>query len=65
VTLTVLVAFLLPIVVFVISLAGFGWLLEGRVAGPYQTPLALVLALSVTTGSMLIVRVAVRRHHKK
>jgi hypothetical protein len=65
VTVTVLVAFLLPIVVFVISLGGFGWLLEGRVAPWQQTPLALILALTVTAGWMLVVRVMIRRRHRK
>jgi predicted permease len=62
VALTVLVAFLLPIVVFVIALGGLDWWLEGRVAEAYDTPVALVLALAVTIGSMLIVRRMARRH---
>lgn len=65
VTLTVLVAFLLPLVVFIVSLGGFGWWLEGRVAGPYQTPLALILALLVTTGLMLAVRAVSRLRSEK
>ncbi len=65
VTITVLAAFLLPILVFAVSLGGLGWLLEGRVARWQQTPLAFVLALSVTTGLMLAVRVLVRRRRRK
>jgi hypothetical protein len=65
VTITVLVAFLLPILVFAVSLGGFGWLLGGRVARWQQTPLALILALSITTGLMLVVRVLVRRRRRK
>ena len=62
---TVLVAFLLPIAIFAISLGGIGRFLEGRIAKPYQTPLALVLALAVTTGLMLIVRVVSRSRSRK
>lgn len=64
-TLPVLVAFLLPIVVFAILLAGIVWWLEGRVAGSYQAPLALILSLSITTGLLLAVRVLTRRHARK
>jgi len=60
VTRTVLVAFLLPIVVFVATLAGYGWLLKDAVAESYQTPLAVVLALATTTGVMWVVRVVAR-----
>ena len=65
VTLMAVVAFLLPLVVLAISLGGFGWLLEGRIAEPYQTPLALVLALFVTTGLMLVVRLMTQHHRKR
>jgi len=64
VTRAVLIAFLLPILVFVVMLAGFGWLVQNAVAGPYRTPLATVLALAVTTGVMLTVRVVARLHRK-
>ena len=64
VTRTVLVAFLLPIVVFVAALGGFGWLLRDAVARRYQTPAALVLALAATAGVMLAIR-SVARHHRK
>jgi hypothetical protein len=59
------VAFLLPMVMFVVALGVFGGLLEGMVAVPYGTPLALVLALAVTTALMLIVRIPARSHRGK
>lgn len=62
VALPVLIAFLLPIIAFVTGLGVFGRLLQGAVAGPYQTPLALVLALLTTTGLMLVVRTLMRPH---
>ena len=65
VTCAVLVAFLLPIVVFTVSLGGLGWWLEGRLAGPYRTPVALLLALSVTTALMLAGRAVSRRWARK
>ncbi len=60
VTRVALVAFLLPILVFVATLAGFGWLLQGHVAERCQTPLAVVLALATTAGVMLAARVVMR-----
>ena len=65
VVLPAVVAFLLPLVVLAVSLGGFGWLLEGRIAEPYQTPVALVLALFVTTGLMLVVRLMTGHHRKR
>ncbi len=65
VTLTVLVAFLLPLVVFIVALGGFGWWLDGRIARPYQTPFALILALLVTTGLMLALRAGFRFRSRK
>lgn len=65
ITRMVLVAFLLPILVFIVALGGFGWLLQDAVAGPYQTPLALVLALATTVGVLLVVRILSRPHRKK
>lgn len=61
----VLIAFLLPIVVFVAALGGFGYLLKDVVAKPYQTPLALVSAVLTTAALMLVVRALVRRHRKE
>ena len=60
----VVVAFLLPIVIFVAALGGFGRVLENSVARPYQTPLALGLAIMVTAGSMLATRALVRYRPK-
>lgn len=65
VTLTVLAAFLLPLILFIVSLGAFGWLLEGRVAEPYRTPLALILALLVTAGLMLALRAMSRLRARK
>ena len=65
VTLTVLVAFLLPLVLFIVSLGAFGGWLEGRVAESYRTLLALILALLVTTGLMLAVQAVSRLRSRK
>lgn len=61
----VAVAFLLPILMFLVALGVFQWALGSAVAEPYQTPLALLLALAVTTGLMFAARVAVRLCRKK
>jgi hypothetical protein len=61
----VMVAFLVPILVFIGALAGFGRLLEGAADTRYQMPLAAALALAATTGVMLAIRVATRRYRKK
>lgn len=60
-----MVAFLVPILVFIGALAGFGRLLEGAADTRYQMPLAAALALAATTGVMLAIRVATRRYRKK
>jgi len=64
VTREVTVAFLLPIVAFVVFLGVFGWLLQGIVAKSYQAPLAAAMALPATVGLMLAMRVLMRRHRK-
>jgi hypothetical protein len=61
VTCAALVAFVLPLVVFVAALGGLDHLLPGRVVEPYRTPLALVLALATTAALMLAGRFWVRR----
>jgi len=65
VTRTVLVAFLLPLVLFIVSLGVLGWWLEGKVAESHRTPLALMLALLLTTGSMLALRAVSRLRCRK
>ncbi len=65
VTSAALLTFLLPVVVFVAALGGFGWLLKGVVAGPYLTPLAAALALLTTTGVVLVARALTRLHRKR
>jgi hypothetical protein len=62
---TVVLAFLLPLVVFIGTLAGFGKLMEGVVSARYQMPLAATMALAATAGVMLVVRVLTRRHQTK
>ena len=64
VTGAVVVAFLLPIVIFVAALGGFSRVLENSGAGPCQTPLAVVLAIMVTAGSMLAMRAIIRYRSK-
>jgi hypothetical protein len=60
----VLMAFALPVVTFLAGLAAFGHLLRGRVVEPYQTPVAIVLALLVTTAFVLGASLLGRQHHK-
>lgn len=59
------IAFLLPMVVFMVALGVFDGFLEGIATGPHQTPLALVLALFTTAALMLVVRVLVRFRRRK
>jgi hypothetical protein len=61
---TVVVAFLLPIVVFAAALGVLGRLLTNALAQEYQTPLAFALALVVTVGVMLTARLALKRLHR-
>ena len=65
VALKVTIAFALPIISFMAGLATFGRLLRGRLAEPYQTPVAFVLALAVTVGLTCLASVAVRRQARK
>jgi uncharacterized membrane protein len=65
ITRPVLLAFLLPILVFIGTLAGFGWLLKDAVAESYQMPLAAALALTTTAVVMLVVRRLLRPHRKQ
>lgn len=58
-------AFALPIVLFIAALGIFGHLLRERLGQRYETPVAFVLALSVTVGVMLAVSVAFKRFHRK
>jgi len=63
VALAVVVAFLLPIVVFVVALGVSGWLLANAVAQRYQTPAAFVSALFGTISIMLVVNLILKRLH--
>ena len=65
VTANVLLAFLLPILLFAVGLGAFGQLLSRVVAAPYRTPLALVMALTTTAALMGIVQVALRHHRNR
>jgi len=60
----VLVAFLLPIGIFLGVLGVSERALDGTVAPPYETPVAFVIALLITTGLMLIVSTVVKRLHR-
>jgi hypothetical protein len=64
VTCASLVAFVLPLVLFVAALGGWGRFLKGRVLEPCQTPLALMLALATAAAAMLAVRFFARRRGK-
>ncbi len=61
----VVVAFLLPILTFVVALGLFEWALEKAVAKQYQTPLALLLALVSTAAVLLVARSTVRLWRRK
>ncbi len=65
VALKVVMAFALPIVLFVAALATFGHLLREQLAERFETPVAFVLALSVTVGVMLAVSWAFKRLHRE
>jgi hypothetical protein len=60
----VIVAFLLPTVVFAAGVALFGWLVSDVLPQRYQMPLAGVLALAVTFGIMWVVRLIFMRLHR-
>ena len=55
VALKVIMAFALPIILFVAALAIFGHLLHERLSERTETPVAFVLAAAVTVGVMLVV----------
>jgi len=61
----VFIAFALPIIVFIATLAGYGHLLRDHLRAAYQTPAAFALAAVSTVGLMLLVSLAVKRSHKK
>ena len=65
VALKAVIAFLLPIGLFVAALGAFGRLLQHSVARPYQTLCALALALCVTAGLVLIASLITKRFDKK
>ncbi|MBN1507717.1 MAG: hypothetical protein JW955_12775 [Sedimentisphaerales bacterium] len=56
-----LIAFLLPIATFAGTLAACGAFLRGVVTPRYETPLAFLVALAVTTALMLFVHAVTRR----
>ncbi len=59
------VAFALPLGLFVAALGVFGRLLQHVVARPYQTLCACALALGATAGIMLIVSHITKHLHTK
>ena len=65
VAMKVIMAFALPIVLFLAALATLGHLLHERLVERYETPVVFFLALSVTTGVMLAVSFAFKRFHKE
>ena len=61
----VVLAFLLPLVVFIVSLAAFEWILAGAIeAEGLRTGVSLLLAFSVTAALTLIIRVINRQFRK-
>ena len=61
----VLIAFVLPIGVFIAALGLFGRLLQHVVAPPYQGLCAFALALIITGVLMLGVSVLTKRHDRR
>jgi hypothetical protein len=61
----VIMAFALPIVLFVAGLATFGHLLHERLTERTETPAAFVLAAAVTVSVMLVVSAAFKRRHRE
>jgi hypothetical protein len=61
----VFIAFALPMILFVATLAGFGRLLRGRLDVSWQTPVAFVLAVSTTVGLMRLVSLTIKRSDKQ
>ena len=57
----VLIAFALPIVVFLAALGGVGYFLRARLVEPYVTAVAFVLAALLTAGSVVAGSAIVRR----
>lgn len=61
----VVLAFLLPLVVFIVSLAAFEWILAGAIeAEGLRTGVSLLPAFSVTVALTLIIRVINRQFRK-
>jgi Kef-type K+ transport system membrane component KefB len=60
----VVVAFVLPIAVFVVALGTFGRLLQHALVQRYLTLCSLALAVCTTVGVMLIVSVITKRLNK-
>jgi len=60
----VVVAFVLPIVVFAVALELFGRLLTNVLAQRHQTLAAFALALVVTVSVMLAVSLILKRRHR-
>ena len=65
VALKAVIAFVLPVVLFVAALGAFGRLLQHVVASPYQPLCASVLALVATVVLMLIVSLCAKRLDRK
>ena len=61
VALKAVIAFLLPLAIFIGALGVCGRLLDGIVAPGYETPLGAVLATAITTAFVLVVSAAARR----
>jgi hypothetical protein len=58
-------AFVVPIMVFVAGLGGFGRLLQGTVATRYVSPLALACSLVVTVAAVVTLGGLLKRSDRK
>jgi len=54
----VIVAFLIPVLVFIVTLAAFGWMLRSLGFGHYSTPLSLAGAAAAILVTVVVTRIA-------
>ena len=58
VTLKVILAFLIPVLVFIVTLAAFEWMLRSLGFDHYSTPLSLVGAAATAFIAVVLIRIA-------
>jgi hypothetical protein len=65
VTLKVTFAFLIPVLVFIVSLAAFEWMLRSLGFGHYSTPFSLVGAAATTFIAVVLISLATAHLKRK